>query len=79
MSVVQTEYGNVKPTPARQSIWLVIDDPPCDDIEALKEKLKAAVGEVLKGELDVTTAPQLPPVAAGVAETDKLSIWAKLR
>lgn len=72
MPAVQTEYRErLRPTPPKQSIWLVIDDVPGDDIEALdalKDQLVQVVREKARSE-----------VSGGIAESDKLRIFVKER
>ena len=79
MSVVQKDYKNRSdPTPARQSIWLVVgaDALQGNDLEALTDELKGIVREWFKRNIDPRSSP--PPavhVDGGIAETKKLRIF----
>ena len=72
MSVTQEKYSNVSPTPTGRSIWLVIDDPPVDDVEDLKK----VVREWVKNRIPKDRAPpSVIPIEAGITETKKLRIF----
>ena len=79
--VVQTEYRtSMRPTPAKQSIWIVLDDPPGGDdaeaLEQLKNELVGIVRDTARKGIDSSRTPQPNcNVTAGVAETKKLRIF----
>ena len=84
MSVVQSRYGNARPTPAT-SIWLVIDNLPGEDdegrqkLEELIRDLKKVVDAKVSESLEPSDRQQAQPARAGTAKTGKLRIFVEER
>ena len=68
------------PTPEKQSIWLIIDDPPPVEFATLKKDLENAIQEVLAKHTDQNRIPGPENrVSAGIVETKQLRISKRIR
>ena len=81
---VQSTYGRTRPTPARQSIWIVVEDPPGEDdaekLENLALELKTAVKDLVRSKIDRSRSPQPAcDVTTGIVEATRLEIYRKER
>ena len=70
----------MRPTPEKQSIWLVLEDVRIEDekkLQELKDRLIQEARRLLKESIDPTITYYSAPsrsVKAGIAETDKLHV-----